>query len=53
MALVPLPVLPAVPASVAAASRRAGLRVLEFFTVQIRNPHTRRAYGRAVGDVLE
>jgi len=43
--LVPLPVLPAL---VAAAGERAGLRFLEFFTAQIRNPHTRRAYGHAV-----
>ena len=30
-----------------AASERAQLRFLEFFTVNIRNPHTRRAYAQA------
>jgi len=39
---------PAVPALVAAAGARACVRFLEFFAAQIRNPHTRRAYGRAV-----
>ena len=28
------------------------MRFLEFFAAAIRNPHTRRAYGRAVGDFL-
>jgi hypothetical protein len=27
---------------------RAGARFLEFFAGQVRNPHTRRAYARAV-----
>jgi hypothetical protein len=35
------------PALVAAAGARASYRFLEFFTAQIRNPHTRRAYARA------
>lgn len=35
-----------------AAGAHAQLRFLEFFTAQIRNPHTRRAYARAVGDFL-
>ena len=39
------------PALVAAAGERASYRFLEFFTAQIRNPHTRRAYVRAVGDL--
>ena len=43
------PNLPA-PALVAAAGERASYRFLEFFTAQIRNPHTRRAYVRAVAD---
>ena len=43
---------PALPALVAAAGDRAGLRFLEFFAAAIRNPHTRRAYARAVGDFL-
>jgi site-specific recombinase XerD len=38
-----------VPPLVAAAGDRAAYRFLEFFTAQIRNPHTRRAYVRAVG----
>lgn len=38
------------PALVAAAGDRAAYRFLEFFTAQIRNPHTRRAYARAVGE---
>src|SRR5215203_436505 len=37
------------PALIAAAGDRAAYRFLEFFTAQIRNPHTRRAYVRAVG----
>src|SRR5688500_468521 len=41
-----------VPALVAAAGDRARLRFLEFFAAAIRNPHTRRAYGRAVGEFL-
>jgi hypothetical protein len=32
------------PALVAAAGERASYRFLEFFTAQIRNPNTRRAY---------
>lgn len=35
-----------------AAGERAQLRFIEFFTAQLRNPHTRRAYARAVGDFL-
>jgi site-specific recombinase XerD len=41
-----------VPALVAAAGDRAGGRFLEFFAAQIRNPHTRRAYARAVSEFL-
>jgi len=37
---------------VAAAGERAGVRFLEFFASTIRNPHTRRAYARAVTDFL-
>ncbi len=40
------------PALVATAGERAGIRFLEFFAAAIRNPHTRRAYGRAVADFL-
>jgi site-specific recombinase XerD len=38
------------PVLIAAAGDRATYRFLEFFTAQIRNPHTRRAYVRALGD---
>ncbi len=41
-----------VPAIVAAAGDRAGMRFLEFFTANIRNPHTRRAYARAAEEFL-
>ena len=43
---------PALPAIIAAAGDRAGIRFLEFFASAIRNPHTRRAYGRAAADFL-
>jgi integrase/recombinase XerC len=51
--LVPLP-SPAlsVPALVAAAGEKASTRFLEFFAANIRNPHTRRAYSRAVREFL-
>ena len=39
-----------VPALIAGAGDRAAWRFIEFFTANIRNPNTRRAYGRAVGD---
>ena len=42
----------ALPALVSAAGDRAALRFLEFFAANIRNPNTRRAYGRAVSDFL-
>ena len=42
----------AVPTLVAADGDRASIRFLEFFAANIRNPHTRRAYGRAVADFL-
>jgi site-specific recombinase XerD len=47
-----LPSLQCQPAVIAAAGERAFYRFLEFFTARIRNPHTRRSYGRAVGDFL-
>jgi site-specific recombinase XerD len=40
------------PALIAAAGDQAALRFLEFFAAAIRNPHTRRAYARAVGNFL-
>src|SRR5664279_6160368 len=39
-----------VPALIAAAGEHASLRFLELFAGTIRNPHTRRAYGRAGAD---
>ena len=41
-----------VPAVVMAEGEAAARRYVEFFAGTIRNPHTRRAYGRAVGDFL-
>ena len=38
------------PALITAAGDRAAYRFLEFFTARIRNPHTRRAYVRAVSE---
>jgi hypothetical protein len=39
-----------VPALIAGAGDQAAMRFVEFFTANIRNPHTRRAYHRAVLD---
>ena len=41
-----------VPVLVSQAGERAGLRFLEFFTANIRNPNTRRAYARAASEFL-
>src|ERR1700746_105505 len=41
-----------IPALAAAAGERAGMRFLEFFAANIRNPHTRRAYARAADEFL-
>ena len=41
-----------VPAVVMAAGEKAGLRFVEFFTANIRNPNTRRAYHRALHGVF-
>jgi site-specific recombinase XerC len=49
---VAIPTSPALPALVAAAGERAGMRFLEFFAANIRNPHTRRAYYRAADEFL-
>jgi integrase/recombinase XerD len=38
------------PPLITAAGDCAAYRLLEFFTAQIRNPHTRQAYVRAVGE---
>jgi site-specific recombinase XerD len=45
-----LPVI--MPALIAAAGEKARIRFLEFFSANIRNPHTRRAYARAAGEFL-
>jgi site-specific recombinase XerD len=42
----------AVPRLVTAAGEHARIRFLEYFAANIRNPHTRRAYGRAVAGFL-
>ncbi|OXC74482.1 tyrosine-type recombinase/integrase [Caballeronia sordidicola] len=41
-----------VPALVNHAGEKAGIRCLEFFASNIRNPNTRRAYAHAVGEFL-
>ena len=41
------------PALVAAAGARASYRFFEFFTANIRNPHTRRAYARAAAEFFD
>jgi len=40
------------PALIGREGKQAGLRFLEFFTVHIRNPNTRAAYGHAAGAFL-
>jgi hypothetical protein len=40
------------PTLIAASGERPSLRFLEFFAANIRNPHTRRAYGRAVAEFM-
>jgi site-specific recombinase XerD len=42
----------ALPAVLAAAGQRAERRFLEFFTANIRNPHTRRAYAQSAREFL-
>jgi site-specific recombinase XerD len=44
---------PQLPALIARAGKPAARRFLEFFTVNIRNPNTRAAYGRAAGAFLD
>lgn len=44
--------VPMLPPLIAREGNRAALRFLEFFTVNIRNPNTRAAYGRAAGAFL-
>jgi integrase/recombinase XerC len=50
--LIPFTPAKASPALVANAGERAQLRFLEFFTANIRNPHTRRAYAQATREFL-
>jgi len=50
--IVPAAKVTRLPVLVAAAGERAEIRFLEFFASAIRNPHTRRAYARAVVDFL-
>ena len=47
MTYLPALVASSAPAIISATGARASYRFLEFFTAQIRNPHTRRAYARA------
>ena len=51
-ALVPVTRELHLPALIAGAGKRAAWRFVEFFTVNIRNPNTRAAYGRAAGAFL-
>ena len=44
---------PSLPALITTAGDRARFRFLEFFTANIRNPNTRRAYARAALDFLD
>jgi hypothetical protein len=47
-----VPVTAQVPTLVKSAGERAQTRFWEFFVSNIRNPHTRRAYGRSIGEFL-
>jgi integrase/recombinase XerC len=51
-AFAPALVVSHAPALVAAGGERASYHFFEFFTATIRNPHTRRAYARAVQQLL-
>jgi len=46
-ALTPLPAAELIPTLIAAAGEQAAWRYVDFFTANIRNPNTRRAYARA------
>ena len=50
--LAPIAASTNLPVLIVAAGERASLRFLEFFAATIRNPHTRRAYSRAVAEFL-
>jgi site-specific recombinase XerD len=43
---------PVLPAMVTAAGEKAAVRFVDFFTSNIRNPNTRKAYAKAVGEFL-
>ncbi|HEY2107131.1 MAG TPA: hypothetical protein VGH29_15135 [Candidatus Binataceae bacterium] len=45
-----VPIAAHMPALVRAAGARAQTRFWEFFVNNIRNPHTRRAYGRSIAE---
>ena len=47
-----VPIAAHAPALVRAAGERAQTRFWEFFVSNIRNPHTRRAYGRSIAEFL-
>jgi site-specific recombinase XerC len=49
---VPITTSNGLPVLIAAGGERAGMRFLEFFAANIRNPHTRRAYYRAADEFL-
>lgn len=51
-ALMERPNFVVLPALITSAGDQAQMRFLEFFTANIRNPNTRRAYARAAGDFL-
>ena len=53
MTYLPALVASSAPAIISATGARASYRFLEFFTAQIRNPHTRRAYARAAKGVTQ
>jgi site-specific recombinase XerC len=50
--LVPRAASTKLPTLIAAAGDQVARRFLEFFAANIRNPHTRRAYGHAVAEFL-
>jgi integrase/recombinase XerD len=52
LAAIETPLGLALPALIAGAGQRAEWRFVEFFTVNIRNPNTRAAYGRAAAGFL-
>jgi site-specific recombinase XerC len=53
MTTLPALITPSPHALIAAAGERASYRFLEFFTAQIRNPNTRRAYARAAVEFFD